>query len=115
MRRAILLLAVTGAAGAVPAGAAPRPAETFAGLGAWVSVFEDEQWARPERTVEAMHRHGVGTLYLQSASSAPGPAVFETARTARFLRAAHARGMRVVAWYLPPYVEPDYERRRALG
>lgn len=95
--------------------AAGSRVEPFAGRGAWVSVFEDAAWARPERAVRQMHRHGVRTLYLQSASSRPGPAVHRPDRTTRFLRAAHRRGMRVVAWYLPPYVDPDYELRRALG
>lgn len=121
MRVAVLLTAVVfWAAPASTAAAAgdsgePSAAQPFTGLGAWVSVFEDRVWARPERAVRRMHRQGVSTLYLQTASSARGPAVFRPATTARFLRAAHKRGMRVVAWYLPPNVDPDYELRRALG
>lgn len=109
--RASLLTALI-LAPAVPVSAAET--DPFSGVGAWVSVFEDSAWQRPERVVRQMHRHGVTTLYLQSASSQRGPAVFRPPATARFLRAAHKRGMRVVAWYLPPYVDPAYERRRAL-
>ena len=102
---------------AAPAGAAraASPVAPFRDLGAWVSIFEDEVWQHPERAVADMHRRGVDTLYLQTASSSPGPAVFRPDRAARFLRAAHVRGMKVVAWYLPPYTRPGYELRRALG
>lgn len=110
--RAAFLVALVMLTGAAPAAAGSA---AFAGVGMWVSVFDDAAWDRPERAVRDMHRRGVRTLYLQSASSAPGPAVFRPDRTGRFLRAAHVRGMTVVAWYLPPYVSPAYELRRALG
>lgn len=93
----------------------PLLAQSFGGLGAWVDVFDAAAWAAPEATVADMRSHGVETLYLQSASSRPGPAVHRPDRTARFLSAAHARGMNVVAWYLPPHVDVRYETRRALG
>jgi hypothetical protein len=101
-----------------PAAAAVRDpylATSFAGLGAWVDIFDAAPWADPEGTVAELDRRGVSTLYLQTASSRPGPPVFRPDRAARFLRSAHARGMDVVAWYLPPYIRPDYEYRRALG
>jgi len=115
--RALLLttLALFGASAQPNIARGAPPAEAFSGVGAWVSVFEASVWARPERAVADMRRRGVSSLYLQTASSRPGPAVFRPDRTARFLRAAHARGMRVVAWYLPPYARPGYELRRALG
>jgi len=119
--RHALLLVVLALVAASPSSAAegqvraPALAESFAGLGAWVSIFDDALWARPERAVASMHVRGVRTLYLQSASSRAGPAVFRPDRTTRFLRAAHVRGMEVVAWYLPPYTAPAYELRRALG
>lgn len=119
MRRALLLgilaiglMSMPGSAGAAHS---PTSASPFAGLGAWIDIFDAATWERPERAVSDMHRRGVVTLYLQTASDRPGPAVFRPERAARFLRAAHARGMRVVAWYLPPYVRPVYELRRALG
>ena len=115
--RALLLasLAILGGSAQPDIARGAPPAEAFSGVGAWVSVFETSVWARPERAVADMRRRGASTLYLQTASSRPGPAVFRPDRTARFLRAAHVRGMRVVAWYLPPYARPGYELRRALG
>lgn len=108
-------LVVLGVSPQPPAARGASPAEAFSGVGAWVSVFEPSVWARPERAVADMRRRGVRALYLQTASSRPGPAIFRPDRTARFLRAAHTRGMSVVAWYLPPYTHPGYEFRRALA
>ena len=118
MLLALAALLVPVAAAASPATARPRTAllaQTYSGLGSWIDVFDDAAWARPEAAVRALDRNGARILFLQSATSRPGPAVFRPARTARFLRAAHARGITVVAWYLAPYVDPAYEQRRALG
>jgi hypothetical protein len=116
--RACALAALLALAVAAPAAAAQRSAllaTSFGGLGSWVDIFDDAAWQNPERTVRAMHRRGATVLFLQSASSRPGPAVFRPGRTARFLRAAHARGITVIAWYLAPYVDRRYETRRASG
>jgi hypothetical protein len=115
-----VLALVTGIALALvsPADASERPpvlAQTYAGLGSWIDIFDDAAWAHPEATVRAMYRRDATILFLQTASSRPGPAVHRPARTARFLRAAHARGMTVVGWYLAPYVDRRYETRRAIG
>ena len=92
----------------------PALAYTYAGLGSWIDIFDEAAWQDPEGAVRTMERKGVEILFLQSGSSRPGPAVFRPARTARFLRAAHARGITVVAWYLAPYVDRAYETRRAI-
>jgi hypothetical protein len=116
-RRASIALAVLAlAAIAAPAAQArdPELAATFAGLGSWIDVFDAAAWADPEAAVRTMERNGATILFLQTASSRRGPAVFRPDRTELFLRAAHARGMTVVAWYLPPWISPAYETRRAL-
>ena len=106
-------------AAAVPAGApaarSPLLAQTYGGLGTWIDIFDARAWRNPEAAVRTMDRNGARILFLQTASSRPGPAVFRPDRTVRFLRAAHARGIRVIAWYLPPWRRPAYETRRALG
>jgi hypothetical protein len=118
--RLALLAAVVGlaAVGTATAAAEPRTpllAETYAGVGSWIDVFDGPAWENPEDAVRTMRRNGATILFLQTASSRPGPAVFRPARTERFLRAAHARGMTAVAWYLPPWRSPRYETRRAMG
>jgi len=116
--RACALAALVALAVAAPATAAPRSsllATSFGGVGSWIDTFDDAAWQYPEQAVRSMYRRGATTLFLQSASSRPGPAVFRPGRTARFLRAGHARGMTVIAWYLAPYVDRRYETRRAIG
>ena len=94
------------------------PGRPFAERGTWVSIFARATvWDHPERHVRRMHRHGVHTLYLQTASSTTpvGTDLFRRDRLARFLHAAHARGMRVVAWYLPPLRHVAREHARAMA
>ena len=93
----------------------PLLAQTYAGLGTWIDIFDDAAWANPEAAVRAMDRKRATILFLQSASSRPGPPVFRPTRTARFLRAAHTRGITVIAWYLAPYIDRRYETGRAIG
>src|SRR6185503_20771320 len=71
---------------------------TFSGLGSWIDIFDGPAWRNPEAAVRTMERGGATILFLQTASSRPGPSVFEPTRTVRFLRAAHERGMTVIAW-----------------
>ena len=119
MRRFLLAVTVTALCWlTAPALAAPRDpaaADPFRGTGAWVSIFDRVAWQRPERTVAALDRRGVQTLYLQTSSTAPGHAIFRPDRTARFLRAAHRRHLRVVAWSFPTYARPADELRRAVA
>ena len=114
---ALLAIAVALNAGTSAAAAAERSpvlAQTYSGLGSWIDIFDDAAWAEPEAAVRQMYREGATILFLQSASSRPGPPVHRPARTARVRRAAHKRGMTVIAWYLAPYVDRRYETRRAV-
>ncbi|MEA2386093.1 MAG: hypothetical protein QOJ22_267 [Thermoleophilaceae bacterium] len=114
----LALAAAALACAASPAAAAERApvlAHSYGGLGSWIDVFDGPAWDNPEAAVRRMSRNGATILFLQTASSRPGPTVFRPDRTERFLRAAHAREMTVVAWYLPPWSRPRYETRRAVG
>ena len=103
--------------------AAPAPADmrdhlladSYSGLGTWIDIFDGEAWTDPEAAVRRADREGATILFLQSGSSRPGPPVFRPRQTGRFLRAAHTRGIRVIAWYLAPYIDRAYETRRAIG
>jgi len=110
-----LLASATPAAAPAAAAAASRP---FAGSGTWVSIFAgDDVWDHPLRHVRVMHGNGVHTLFLQTASSTSpvGTDLFRPSQLARFIHAAHARGMRVVAWYLPPMRRVAREHERAMA
>lgn len=117
VRRAAALLLVAVLFPLEPAAAATLP-QPFAGSGTWISIFAgDAVWDRPGRQVRSMHRRGVRTLYLQTASSTNpvGTDLYRPVRLARFLHAAHERRMRVIAWYLPPLRSVAREHDRAMA
>jgi hypothetical protein len=112
---------------AVTAEAAPaRGVEAYAGLGAWIDVFDfapeyQRAGTDPPLTpsaVSAMSSHGVSTLYLQAARN-DQPAtggVVAPELLGGFLREAHAAGLQVVAWYSPGFSDPaaDLQRIEAI-
>lgn len=125
-KSAALLIAIAMASASLPAGipaappavtlAATSAADPYTGLGTWVSIFMDT-WDRPIHHVQQMHDRGVRTLYLQTSSSST-PAntrIFRPDRVGMFIEAAHRRGMKVVAWYLPPLRGSSEEYERAMA
>ena len=83
----------------------------YRGLGAWVDIFDRSLYGNPEGTVATLSSHGVRTLFLQSATYRfPGPLRYPDL-AGRFIDAAHAAGIRVVAWYVPDFanLERDYQ------
>ena len=87
----------------------------YAGLGTWVDIFATASWASPERSVTAMARDGVRTLYLQTGNYSQSADLVRPQALGRFVDAAHAAGLRVVAWYLPSFARPAQDARRALA
>ena len=64
-------------------------------------------------TVDAMAAAGVHTLYIQAAADdARYPGLLSPDLLGAFLTRAHARGMRVVAWYLPHLTDVNADMRR---
>lgn len=99
------------------AGAAPS-IDAYKGLGSWVDIYDRRAWSDPEAAVRDMAGHGVRTLYVQTGNSKQKLAIFDPAGQEAFLRAAHARDMKVVAWYLPDMEDVgfDYDRiAQAIG
>ena len=63
--------------------------------------------------VDAMADAGVHTIYLQAAAPDPAyPGLLSPDLLAEFLTRAHARGMQVVAWYLPKLTDVSADMRR---
>ena len=101
-----------------PSPAAPPPAvaprskprahglAAYGGLGTWIDIYDNadafgpQAFAHPRQVTAEMARHGVRTLFLETGSYRH-PSVTFPAATARLIRAAHAAGLSVVAWYLP--------------
>jgi hypothetical protein len=94
----------------------PRDLTSYSGLGTWLDYHAGKSvWGRPERTVAAMARDGARTLYLQTGNYKQSADVIRRRAQGRFVDAAHAAGMRVVAWYLPSFADPRRDERRALA
>jgi hypothetical protein len=101
---------------AVPAGSAPpRDTSAYEGLGTWVDIFDGTVLAKPEAAVATMRDLGVTTLYLQTSNYTQDVDLVRPAALGRFVDAAHANGMRVVAWYLPSLRNVARDLRRSLA
>jgi hypothetical protein len=111
-----LSLAIAVLASAAPAAARPS-VDDYRGSGAWVDIYSRAALRAPEATVARLAREGVRTLYLETANWRRSRAQLIVHPTAneRFIEAAHDRGIRVVAWYLPGLrdLEADYQRSLA--
>jgi len=93
----------------------PRDVSSYQGLGAWVDVWDGTVWARPEAAVGRMRDLGVTTLYLETSNYSQRVPLVRPAALARFVDAAHANGLRVVAWYLPSFENLAVDLRRSLA
>jgi hypothetical protein len=86
----------------------------YSGTGAWIDRYDFARLEDPESVVAAMAGHGVRTLYLETASwrVARNVDIVDPEATGRLIAAAHANGMRVVAWYLPGLADRRIDMRR---
>ena len=101
---------------AVPAGGAlPRDTSSYEGLGTPVDVWDGAVWAKPEAAVARMRDLGVTTLYIETSSYLQRTDLVRPADLGRFVDAAHANGLRVVAWYLPSFRNLAQDLRRSLA
>lgn len=113
---------------APPAAAPADRTAPFRGMGAWVDVFE---WApsyvkAPKTTpdlapsaVDAMAAAGVQVLYIQATrfNNPTGGDIVDPEVLATWVARAKAKGITVVAWYLPTLTDPaaDLRRLKAVG
>lgn len=103
------------ARGAASSAAARPNINAYRGLGSWVDIYDTAELERPVATVRAMHARGVRTLYLETSNYSRDRAIMHPQATARFIHAAHARGMKVVAWYLPGFRNMRRDRQRSMA
>jgi hypothetical protein len=122
MKTRIVLAVLSVALTAAPTGnktaqmgqAAPR-LEAYQGLGAWLDIYNAKLYRQPNRVADDLLAHGVRTLYLQTTNyRRRGPFQFPKSM-GLLLEAAHARGIRVVAWYLPDFVRLKRDLRWSLA
>jgi len=100
---------------AIGASVSLRRRSAYAGLGTWLDIYATASWAHPRQEVAAMARDGVRTLYLQTGNYEQRADLVRPRALGLYVDAAHAAGMRVVAWYLPSFANPAQDTRRALA
>ncbi len=85
----------------------------YSGLGSWVDLFNRGPWRNPSWTVRRMHRRGVKTIYLQTATYGSPDHIVYPRKVAEFIASAHRRGMFVIGWSVPSFTRPKKDFRRA--
>jgi len=119
VRRALAIAALALAVVSVTAAAAPAAERAdpsvFGGLGTWVDIYDGAVYASPESTAQRIAARKVRTVWVETANDGARVDVVNSVRLGRFVDALHARGVRVVAWYLPGHVQPALDQRRALA
>jgi hypothetical protein len=119
VRAPLVVLAVAILAAATGASTAPGAKDAdpsiFGGLGTWIDIYDGRVYAAPEATAARIAARGVRTVWVETANYRASADVVKPAQLGRLVEALHARGVMVVAWYLPGHVDPALDRRRALA
>jgi hypothetical protein len=99
----------------VPAAAASPDLTPYRGKGAWVDLYDPGVRADPATAVEQMAAQGVRTLFLETGNHRlpRRTLVGYPQQVSELVDAAHAHGMRVVAWYLAGLDDLRLDRMRS--
>jgi hypothetical protein len=92
-----------------------RDLSAYTGLATWVDLYDPHVLARPQSSVAAMAEHGVRTLFFETSNYQMKRGIVRPDRVERFIAAAHAEGLQIVAWYLPSLTDLDRDLRRSLA
>jgi hypothetical protein len=110
---AVALVCACGAGSGRTAG--DRDLSAYMGLGTWVDLYDGRVLANPEAEVAKMAKRGVGTVFFETSNYGSRQDIVNPPRVARFVEAAHANGMQIVAWYLPSFTSLVRDKRRSLA
>lgn len=90
--------------------------EVFGGLGTWIDVYDTKLYATPKVVAGRLAARGVRTAWIETANDRSPVDVVQAAGLGRLVDALHARGITVVAWYLPGHDRHarDVRRVRAM-
>jgi hypothetical protein len=101
----------------VPPMNAQQRTNVFSGVGAWADVYD---WAPSVSatpaftlsTIDQLAAKGVNVLYIQSSQPSRVDALLDQDVFVKIVARAHAKGIRVVSWYLPGLADmrTDYLR-----
>ena len=104
-----------------PERAVPAGVGVYAGLGTWIDAYD---WSRTfgkdgplveVADIDRMADLGVQTLYVQTSRWNAPADILEPERLEPLIERARRRGMAVVAWYLPTFVDPAQDLRRLVA
>jgi hypothetical protein len=112
---ALLAVAIVSVAAAAAPAAERADASVFGGLGTWVDIYDGGVYAAPERAAQRIAARNVRTVWVETANDGAKVDVVNPVQLGRLVDALHARGVRVVAWYLPGHVKPAVDLRRSLA
>jgi hypothetical protein len=112
---AALALAVSLVGGAAGAAKQSPSVGAYRGLATRVDIFDGPLFKNPAASVTAMRARGVRALFLETANYSARPDLVRPLAVGRFIDAAHAAGIKVVAWYLPGFVNYARDLRRTLA
>jgi hypothetical protein len=103
------------------AAAAGHDLSPYNGLGTWIDVYDwsatygkDGALVDPA-AVDQMARMGVQTLYVQTSKWDAPTDVLEPERLLPIIERAQADHLRVVAWYLPTFEDPQRDMARLMA
>jgi hypothetical protein len=113
--RLVVTLGALAAALALVGSAPATELSAYRGLSTWVDIYDDDVMSNPEFAASQMSGLGVGVVFLETGNSSQATDIVRPDLVGRFVEAAHAEGLRVVAWYLPTLVRPARDLRRALA
>jgi hypothetical protein len=88
-------------------------AEVFGGLGTWIDVYDTTLYRSPSQVAGRLAARGVRTVWIETANDRSASDVVDPAGLGGLVDALHARGMRVVGWYLPGHDQHARDLRRA--
>jgi hypothetical protein len=110
----VAAILVTLALSPTPAHQAQLGPVAYSGTGAWIDRYDFRRLDDPELVVADMAAHGVKTLYVETASwRVPNRVdIVAPEQTQGLIEAAHANGVKVVAWYLPGFKNVRIDMRR---
>jgi hypothetical protein len=115
--RLVKLLALSAVAfvGAGPAGSevAAPDVTSYSALGTWIDIYSPSFRVDPEPVASALAARGVDSLFVETGNFRQRVDVVRPQQLSRLIEAAHARGIAVVAWYLPALTDAARDLRRA--
>ena len=113
----VSVIAVAAVVGSFVARGAQATADVsaFEGLGTWVSIYGSKAYTQPDAVAAAIAARGVKTVYVQTGNNSQPVDVVRPGALGLLLDALHSAGLKVVAWYLPGFVKPAIDLRRALA